>query len=434
MTINGLTLTSRSGNTVDVLAATQNAEFMHLNGAVEPLLTATVPQDTYVSAKVSVSYASYTCIANTSSGLGVNEYAVQPPANATVNLAGPITISGAGTALLLSLDTLQSAHYSTCDAMAGVQGGPPPSTTSLTPVFDLSLETLAAQPTSSTGGKAADVSGIVSAVNAAQGKFEVSSSDGLTWPVSTTGSTVFQGISGISALSAGMAVDMDLAIQADGSLLADRLAVPDTETSNLTTFGGGVTVAYDASSAINLYASTYQGALLAKTGNALDGPSIDSYLDVTSTRYQWSGRFTNVNNLPFTASFDGSSIVAGQNIYVTNHLIYSTCCQYDPATTITLMPQTIDGTITAIASAGGFTTYTVSLAGYDSFPTLAVQPGQTTLLQKPNSVVVYVDSSTQMLNATAASVGNVLRFNGLIFNDKGTLRMDCAEILDGVAQ
>ena len=59
--------------------------------------------------------------------------------------------------------------------------------------------------------------------------------------------------------------------------------------------------------------------------------------------------------------------------------------------------------------------------------------GQTTLLQTPGSVVVYADSGTQMLNSTPPAIGGVLRFNGLVFNDNGTLRMACTEVLDGVA-
>jgi len=38
-----------------------------------------------------------------------------------------------------------------------------------------------------------------------------------------------------------------------------------------------------------------------------------------------------------------------------------------------------------------------------------------------------------MLTSTAPAVGGVLRFNGLVFNDNGTLRMACTEVLDGVA-
>jgi hypothetical protein len=68
------------------------------------------------------------------------------------------------------------------------------------------------------------------------------------------------------------------------------------------------------------------------------------------------------------------------------------------------------------------------------FPDLAVQAGQATLLKTPNNVAVYADSNTQLLNAMPAAVGSVLRFHGLMFNDNGTLRMDCAWIDDGVTE
>jgi hypothetical protein len=97
------------------------------------------------------------------------------------------------------------------------------------------------------------------------------------------------------------------------------------------------------------------------------------------------------------------------------------------------MPQTLNGTVVGVSGAGGFTLYTVALAAYDLFPSLAVQAAQTTLLQNPGTVIVYADSGTQMLNTQPIAVGGAARFNGLVFNDNGTLRMDCAEVLDGVA-
>ena len=55
-------------------------------------------------------------------------------------------------------------------------------------------------------------------------------------------------------------------------------------------------------------------------------------------------------------------------------------------------------------------------------------------LADPNIVVVYADANTQMLNTPPIVVGSVVRFYGLVFNDKCTLRMDCAQIDNGVAE
>jgi hypothetical protein len=50
------------------------------------------------------------------------------------------------------------------------------------------------------------------------------------------------------------------------------------------------------------------------------------------------------------------------------------------------------GTILLSTLIGSFTDCTVSLASYDLFPMLAVQPGQTTVENNPSQVEVCVDS------------------------------------------
>jgi hypothetical protein len=99
---------------------------------------------------------------------------------------------------------------------------------------------------------------------------------------------------------------------------------------------------------------------------------------------------------------------------------------------VTLVPQTINGSIASTSSSGNFTVYTVTSA-YSLFPQLAVQAGQPVRLNNPSEVQVYVDSNTQLLNTQALAPGSVLRFYGLVFNDNGTLRMDCAQINDGIS-
>jgi hypothetical protein len=96
------------------------------------------------------------------------------------------------------------------------------------------------------------------------------------------------------------------------------------------------------------------------------------------------------------------------------------------------MPQTIDGTVLSSSTSGNFTVYAVVLSDIDLFPSLATHPGQAQLLTQPNLVQVYVDSATRMLNSDPVAAGSTLRFYGLVFNDQGVLRMDCAQINDGV--
>jgi hypothetical protein len=171
-----------------------------------------------------------------------------------------------------------------------------------------------------------------------------------------------------------------------------------------------------------------------QSGDALS--VLDDIFGYANATFQISSQFTNLESLPFNATFSATNMVDGQNIFFSTHaqLVNGFAPIPTPVTTMTLMPQTINGTVSAISSTGGFTTYTVALASYDLFPILAVLPGPTTPLTNPGTVVVYVDSNSQMLNSGAIVVGSLLRFNGLVFNDNGTLRMDCAQVNDGVTE
>ena len=57
MVLQSITMTSQSGNTVNLLPAAQGFEFIHVNGQVEPLTTVSIPQDIYTSATATIGYA-----------------------------------------------------------------------------------------------------------------------------------------------------------------------------------------------------------------------------------------------------------------------------------------------------------------------------------------------------------------------------------------
>ena len=79
--------------------------------------------------------------------------------------------------------------------------------------------------------------------------------------------------------------------------------------------------------------------------------------------------------------------------------------------------------------------YAVALAPYDPIVQLnqSTSAPAATLLPGSNVVNVYVDSDTALLNTAAPGVGGTFRFNGLLFNDKGVLRMVCDQVNDGVS-
>jgi hypothetical protein len=422
LNFSSISLTSKSGKTVTLLAAPQNPEFVHLNGNTEPLLTVSLPQDDYTSASAVIPNSTFVCIdLNSTGGLQGNFGAAGPlsASSATINLPSPITVSGPHMGLLLNLQVTPSISYPSCDTL--VQGP-----TTVTPTFTLTPLSFAAQPTNSRNGLENDLEGVIGTINATARSFQVTSADGLSWILNTSGATVFQGVSDFSGLISGMPVSLDAAIQPDGSLLATRIAVPDTNTTSLTTWSGPLLYVATSQPTLTAYGTLQQGPLV------VEGPG---YYNFGGTTFAISGQLSNQQSLPFPASFTGVNMVPGQRILLTTHVPgFPNTPSYPPAATMTLLPQTLNGTVTSVSNDGGFATYTISLAPYDLFPDLAVQAAQLSLLQNPSSVVVYVDSSVQMLNSTPLSVGNTLRFYGLVFNDNGTLKMDCAQIADGVAQ
>ncbi len=429
ITLKSLTLTSQSGKTVTLFSEPLSAEFIHLNGNLEPLATVSIPQGIYTSASAAFDGTSPVCVGlDSSSGEILLDGALNGPGtpSVTVNLPQPITVTGTATGLVLSLQVSQSAPFSGGCAQALTFSVP------IAPMFDLTSLVIAAQPTNSSNGKALGLEGAIASTGASGTQFTVSAPYGYfngnppTWQVSTNGSTAFQGIGNASGLSTGMPVEMDVALQQDGTLLATRVSVYDTNATSLSLSSGQLLNAGPSQSAVSGLTAQFVGDL----------PEMSDEFGYGNASFGVSNQFTNLQSLPFAASFSAANAVPGQNVLITSNapIVNGFPALPLPATTMKLIPQTIDGTVSAVSTNSGFTIYTVTLAPYDLFSNLAARPGQPVLLTNPNTVVVYADSNTQMLNTSTVSAGGLFRFYGLVFNDNGTLRMDCAQINDGVPE
>lgn len=423
LSFNSLTLTSRSGKMVNLFTTPQKAEFMHLNGSTEPLTIVSIPEDIYTAASATIQSPQIYCVTRLQTGgLESDEFQSGSTPAATVSVPSPITISGTAMGLLLNLQVSQFVTPANCPLTS--------SNPSITGTFTLTPVTLASAPTNVQNGKMTSLMGLILSIDTMKNSFTVTAADGPTWSVQSSSSTVYQGVAAFSTLVAGMPVDMDVSIQEDGSLMASRVAVQDSNPTDLSVMSGPTLLVASSEPALVTFLQEEQGFLFP---NFFLGGGIN--LSSANAVYQISGHSTNLQSLPFAPMFNAASIFAGQNVSVSAHaLTLAAGPTYVPATTITLMPQTINGTITAVGSEGSFTTYTVSLAAYNLIPALAIQPGQTTATTNPSSVVVYVDSNTQQLSTKQLAVGNVFRFKGLLFNDSGTLRLDCGQINDGVPE
>jgi Domain of unknown function (DUF5666) len=427
----GITLTSQSGKTTTLLptsalGAGPGAEFIRMNGTAQPLATASIPQDVYTAASVTLSGGQFVCIQlgpdDGEQVLDTSTYEYQgvPASSVTVNLPSPITVTGTSMGLALDLLVSQSATYSACFTPDGA------SSASFTPTFNLTALTLSSTPTNAANSKVTGLDGEVTAIGTSN-SFTLSLPDAegaRPVSVSSNSNSVYQGIGSFSAVAIGTFVDMDGAIQADGSLLATRVAVEDP--SAVDVFSGPLIEVTPSVSILGMLPRQQQGKDFAAS---YQGGSIEVIFDAAT--FQISGQLANLGNLPFVPSFNASNMVPGQNVSFTD-ASYSWSVPRPVATTMTLMPQTINGTVVASSTGGNFTDYTVSLAPYDLFPMLAAQPGDPTVENNPGQVEVYVDNDTQLLNTQPLAAGSTLRFYGLVFNDNGTLRMDCAQVNDGV--
>jgi hypothetical protein len=425
LSVSGLTLTNKAGKSVtlftDPNAGTLNPllfyEAIHLNSIPEPVATASVPQDVYTSATFTCVYADFTFLfvgssgpfdTNTNSGNCSNAAVVT-----TVSLPSPITISGTAMNLDLDLQVSKSATWS------GTAVG---SAYTLTPTFTLTAAPISATPTNGQNGRFTGLAGRVASVNTSSNSFTVVLPDRPTLAVNVNSNTEFQPLGSSSEVVVGAFVDMDLQSESDGTLLATRITVADSTALNVLS---GQLLLYSpiastpASQEIQLLATQQQGNQFSVQPV---GPFFAYQFDNTAL-FQISGQFNSlVLGLPFMPTFSPSSMVLGQYISVSSLATSGVAVPLTSATTITLMPQTINASVTSVSTSGVFQVYTVFLASYDTIP----------LLSGISSVFVYTNSSTQLLNSTTVAVGVPFRFNGFLFNDNGTLRMVCAQVSDGV--
>jgi predicted small lipoprotein YifL len=422
--LQGITLTNSSGKSVTLLSQSLGTEFVHLNGLVEPIITGTLPQDTYTAATVSVGGAQFACMAvGANGGLqdSVFAYGYVPAPDASVNLPAPISVTGNSMGLTLRMLVQQSAILSSCSGGASY---------AIRPTFTLTSFDIANAAPGSASTTALSLEGAVTAVSGTSGSFEVQRpaylyQSATSLKVSIDDGTALQGVDGLASLTVGMFVDFDGAIQADGSVHATRVAVADP-----------AAVDVRRGPVISVFRQDIPIFVIQPIeGQGKDGLVTTETYDFSGATFHISGQLSNVQQLPFAATFDAANMVPGQNVYLSSPAFVTCCGQdyYAPATTMTLMPQTIDATVVGSSVNGNFTIYTVQLPDYDLFVTLAAQPAQASLLTQPDQVQVYVDSGTRMFNSDPVAPGSTLRFYGLVFNDQGVLRMDCAAINDGVA-
>jgi hypothetical protein len=426
-----IALVDKAGNSVTVFTTPFNfgplGEWMNLNGISAPLPAASVPSGTYTSAVVTLYGCSFTTITfNTtanqfSTSTSEEGTCSEGAGTATVNLPNPIKIAGSVIGLSLNLQVSQS--YSV-DATAE------PLKYTIDPVFTLTpvIIAIAPQPTDESNGKVTVIDAQVKSLGADGKTIMLETADGIALTVVSNATTVFQGVTGgFSSLATNMIFNFDAAIQSDGSLLATRIEVPDAMT--VASVGGPFTLPVIAPAVFSTLSLDQNGCTI------VQAPFCGNIYHLNNTVFNVSGELTNLANLPIPASFASSNFLQGQNVLVTSSGVPG-FESVEEALTLTLLPQTVNGTVSGVSNEGGFAVYTVTLAPYDLIPVLQNFTSNTPPphLSNPSTIIVYADTHVSFLNSGTIAVGSVIRARGAIFDDNGTARMDAIAIYDGVPE
>jgi hypothetical protein len=440
--IASISLTNQAGKTTTIFNTPTNVDFIPANGNAYPLATVQVPQDIYTSASISMATPNfrYTFLDSTGSDNVVNYTYLGTTPVPLIVMPQPVTMSGSAMGLTLSLDVSKSLVISNYRS-------PQQSTYTGNPTLDLSIFPLTAAATTPLNGKCLGLVGQITAMGMAANSMTVTlAGDGALGPVpgnpygayatgaafavALNSATQYQGVAAASGLASGDFVNLDLALQPDGTYAATRVEVQDATTTNVTTN----LVQYSSAtySGLGSMPIQYQGAQLEATdaGNAI------SFEYAGSTKFQTSARLGSPTGLPFTPTFNASTMVAGQNVSIGANSYPFMGGTYPLPTSITLLPQTIDATITGVTTSGGYSIYTAQLAAYDPIASLNGPPinPNANPVSNPNIVQIYVNSGTSLLNSAQLATGSTFRFNGLLFDDSGVLRMVALQVSDGVAQ
>jgi hypothetical protein len=393
LTINSIVLTDSSGKTASLLSSPAAFEAVHMDAVQEPFFTPPIPQDTYTSVTISYSNAVVSYIDPTTGHVDVAT--VTPTTSSyTDTFSSPVTVGSSPTSLLFDLLVANSVTISS-------------STVTVTPEFNVSVVPIPPAPTNGVNGLMCGYKGMVTAIGT--NNFTITDGNGNTQIVYVNASTVYQGISGFSALQVNALVEVDTATQTDGTLLAQRVEVDDPGTAPKLQLVGPVTsVTGSPATSFNMLVRQQLGQ---GTTNATPLQTVDVTID-GSTTFQLPPRYNALATAPpFVPTFNASTIFAGQHVgVITTSTTEGTTAT---ASAVLLQPQTVDGTIASIGNSGGYTVFTLTLS---STSWLAKLTGQTT-------VTVYTNGQCQPINTTAPAVGGQMRFNGFLFNVNGSLTL-----------
>ncbi len=404
MTVNSITLTNSSGGTVNLLSSQTHMEMLRLMGTVQPVAIAKVPQGTYTGATITLGSVqmgymdpvAHQYVQKTAAG----------PFTGTVNFNPVMTVGSTASSLNFDMNMGSSVSI---DSSGNV---------SITPAFTAMMNSLASGHNPWQGW----MQHLVGAVARTSGsQFTMTSLMGLqNATYHTNSNTQFVNMSGMGMMSAGGVVAVDASTQSDGSLLAQRV---ESMWGSGGMMGGGIVGGITGNPPTQLSMVATNGVGGGMMMSAISG-NITVNLS-SSTPYSFDSDDVDLTNLPFTPTFDSSSIATGQKINVVSGggmmsggMGGGMMGGGNPFGTITanqvrLEPQGLHGTVSNYRASGSQATFTLMLAPDSAFTTLT----------GASTITVYKQNGTQMHNLSGIANGNQVEVRGLLFYDAGTYKM-----------
>jgi Domain of unknown function (DUF5666) len=401
MNVNSITLKNSSGGTVNLLSSATPMEMMDQMGTVQPLTMANVPQGTYTQATVNLSSISMGYMDPTT-----HQYVQKTVAG---NYSGTVTFNPAMTigsgSSVLGFD-MNMANSVSIDGSGNV---------TITPMFTASMNSTSSTTQSPWQGYMQDMVGSVSSTSGSQ--FTMSMMMGQqSVTLSTNSNTVFEGMSGMGGMSNGMIVSVDATTQPDGSLLAQHVESMEGSGGMM---GGGLVGNITGTPPTQLTIVANDGI-----GGGMMMSDIAGTITVNvsgSTPYSFDSDNVDLTNLPFTPTFDASTIAKGQKIDVVSGSSMmsggmgggmmggSTVGTID-ASQLRLEQQGMHGTVSNYNGSS----FTLTMPSDSAFTTLTGM----------SAITVYQQTGTQMFPAGSTVTNNSqVEVRGLLFYDSGTYKM-----------
>jgi hypothetical protein len=377
-------------------------------GTVEPISLMNVPQGTYTGATVTISSA--LVLYMDPSTMQLVQKSVSGPMTAAVNFNPSLTV---GTPpMVLNLDMNMASSVSIDNS--GNVTMTPTMTASMNPCCTGNSQDPENGGMEHMTGTVMSFSGSSFTISMMQSAQNVS--------VNTGSGTQFEGMGGMGGMSNGMIVMVDATMQSDGTFMAQKVQ------SMMSMSGGsmadGIITSLTGSPVTQLIIGTMDG-----TGSGMMGSDLAGTLTVNvspTAVFQIDSDNVDMSNLPFTPTFDETTIFKGQRA----EAVSSTGMMSGGgmggmmgggtinASEIDLEQQGLSGAVSGYAGAAP-TTFTLTLPADSAFATLT---GSTTM-------TVFQQAGTELRGMTTITNGSTVHVRGLLFLDAGTYKLVAGRIM-----